>query len=146
MDALDGDAKQEAADGDLGQDHGTTVEEVAVEPALSSFLDLPIFEITVVTTRTVVCSYCRRNSVSDEENLALVSDCADEVRSMSLTVEATMSQSSTPNAFTIFTRTIHRIVLAMMAVAKKAMLTPMSWGPRLSIAMVFGGGCLSHGP
>jgi hypothetical protein len=64
-----------------------------------------------------------------------------------LTVEATMSQSSTPNAFTIFTRTIHRSAFAMIAVATKAMLTPTSSGPRFGVAMMLsGGGCLSHGP
>lgn len=57
-----------------------------------------------------------------------------------LTVDATMSQSSTPKAFTIFTRTMHRKTFAMIAVARKATFTPMSSGARLGIAIALSGG------
>jgi hypothetical protein len=71
---LDGNAKQEATNGDLRQDHRAAIEEIAVEPALSRFLHLPFFEILVVATCTVVCSYCRGTTVANEENLRVISD------------------------------------------------------------------------
>lgn len=144
--ALDGDAQKEAADRDLGQDHGATVKEVAVEPALSCLLDTQCLEVPVMTASSILHSYCRGNTITDEEKLPVVSIHFCMRSLSSLTVDATMSQSSTPNAFTIFTRTMHRKAFARNAVAIKATLTPISSGPRLGIAMMLSGGCcLSHG-
>lgn len=140
--ALDGDAQKEEANGDLGQDHGATVEEVAVEPALSRLLDIQFLEVPVVTASSIVRSYCRGNTITDKEKLPVVSNHFCMMSRSLLTVDATMSQSSTPNAFTIFTRTMHRKAFARNAVAMKATFTPTSSGPRLGIAMVLsGGGC-----
>ena len=146
MDALDGNAQQEATDGDLRQDHGAAVEEIAVEPTFACFLNLPVLKIFVMTTGTVIRSCCRGNTITNEKKLPLISDKKGLWCWKILTVEATMSQSSTPNAFTIFNRTMHRNAFAMIAVARKATFIPMSSGPRLGIAMMLsGGGCLSHG-
>lgn len=101
----------------------------------------------MVATSTVVCSYVRRDAISKEEQLQVVSDGGTGmISSVLLTDEATINQSSTPNAFTIFTRTMHRSKLAIIAVAMKVMFTAMSSGPRLGIAMMYGGGSRSHGP
>jgi hypothetical protein len=105
VDTLDGDSKEEAANGNLGEDHGAAVEEVAVEPAVLGALDVEGAEVVVVSAGSIMYTQGRGGHVSSEEYLGGVSSVACSGSDGRRTVEPTMSQSSTPNALTMRSRT-----------------------------------------
>jgi hypothetical protein len=104
MNALDTDPEEKKSNWKFAEDHRQAVEEVTEPPAMFGDLYLLSWKVAMVSSCTIMYPGSGGGHVEDKEELEL-SESDHTVEYPVHTNARPISQSSSPNAFTIFTRT-----------------------------------------